>query len=73
MWDVLKDATRTILRLGQTMSCADGCFEADLYESLRKICSTAIQRSTAVAVFRNNSSILDKNKRESTAFMILQI
>ena len=38
------------LRLGRTMSCTDGYFEAGLYESLRKICSTAIQSSTALAV-----------------------
>ena len=37
----------------------------------RKLYSNS--RSTAVAVFRNNSSILDKNERESTAFMKLRI
>ena len=30
-------------------------------------------RSTAVAVFLSNLSIFDKNERESTAFMVLQI
>ena len=32
------------------MSWIDGYFEAGLYESLRKISSTAIQSSTAMAV-----------------------